>query len=210
MIKKLLEKLKAIVKNWWNKPIEKRGFCAVLFGKETATVCVILFVGGILSGLSLLVLQLCSVEIETRENIIGWGCLMMLTYCVYILVPAVRALDAVWKKGLYLLIMPTLFSIVISLSQWLVFLVIGGLICGILCKGFWGGSGVSVPIGGSSSATESESSNYGKLYEGITGDYIQGNHGDDQRITQKLGGGDVLTEKGERYHIDEKGFASKR
>ena len=210
MIKDLFEKLKAFVENWWNKPIEKRGFRAVLFGKETMTVCITLFVGGILLGISLLVLQLCSVEIETRENIIGVGCFIMLVYCAYILVPAVRALNAVWKKVLYLLMMPILFSIVISLSQWLVFLVIGGLICSILCKGFFGGSGVSTPINGSTSTTDSESSNYGKLYEGITGDYIQGLHGDSHRITQDLGGGDVLTEKGERYHIDEKGYASKR
>jgi len=71
------------------------------------------------------------------------------------------------KRGFraVLLIMPILFPIVISLSQWLIFLVIGGLICGVLCKGFFGGSGVSAPIGGSTSTTDSESSNYGKLYD---------------------------------------------
>ena len=210
MLEKLFEKVKALVKVWWNKPIEKRGLRAVLFGEETMTVCIILLVGGILLGVSLLILQLCSVEIKTRENIIGVGCFIMMACCVYILIPAVRALNAVWKKVLYVLLMPILFSIIISLSQWLVFLVIGGLICGILCKGFFGGSGVSVPIGGDTSAAEPTSSNYGKLYEGITGDYIHGDQGDEQRITQNLGGGDVRTETGERYHIDENGYATKR
>lgn len=210
MIKEMFKKFGAFVKEWWNKPIEKRGLIAVLLGKETLTVCLTLFVGGVLLGISLFILQLCSVEIETRENIIGAGVVIMLIYCLYLVVSAIRALDAIWKKALYLLIMPTLFSIVLSLSQLLIFIVIGGLICGILFKGFYGGAGVPIPTGDSSPATTPESSDHGKLYEGISGDYIQGNHGDDQRITQDLGGGDVLTEKGERYHIDEKGYASKR
>ncbi len=208
----MLKKLMTFVKEWVNKPVEKRGFCAVLLGEEMMKVCIILFAGGILLGLSFLILQMCSVEIKTRENIIAIGCFIMLAYCVWLLIPAVKALNAIWKKILFILIIPFIFSIIISLSQWIIFLVIGGLICLGLLKVFFGGSGVSIPTSSNSGNSDlsNNSSDNGRFYAGITGDYIQGNHGDDQRITQRLSDGDVLTEKGERYHIDENGYASKR
>lgn len=199
------------VKDWFLKPVEKRGLRSVLFGQETMLVCIILFVGGIVLGLSLFIMQMCSVEIDTREGIIGFGCTIMMLTCIWLLIPAVKSLNAIWKKIVYVLMMPILFSIVISLTQWLIFLVIGGLICGVLFKGFFGSSGVSVPLGVSNGSDNSKdnSSNYGKFYSGITGDYVQGEHGDDHLIVRDLGGGNVETENGKRYHIDESGHATK-
>lgn len=210
----MFEKILSSVKDFFLRPVEQKGLRAVLFGKDTLTICCVLFIGGIILGLLLLVLQLCSVAIDTREGIVGFGVVVMLFTCIYLLVPAVKALDAIWKKVVYLLLMPMLFSLVITLSQWVIFLVIGGIICYVLFKGFFGSAG-GVSVGGfggggsSGGQSESDSSNYGKFYSGITGDYIQGEHGDDQRITMNLGGGDVQTEKGERYHVDESGHATK-
>ena len=207
----MFEKILNHVKNWFLKPVEKRGLRAVLFGQETMRVCIILLVGGIVLGLSLFIMQMCSVAIDTREGIIGFGCTVMMLACIWLLIPAVKALNAIWKKIVYVLMMPILFSIVISLTQWLIFLVIGGMICGVLFKGFFGGSGISVPtsVSGGSGSPDDNSSSYGKFYSGITGDYVQGEHGDDQRITLDLGGGYVETEKGNRYHIDDSGHATK-
>lgn len=207
----MFEKILSYVKDWFLKPVEKRGLRAVLFGQETMRVCIILLVGGIVLGLSFFIMQMCSVAIDTREGIIGFGCTVMMLACIWLLVPAVKALNAIWKKIVYVLMMPLLFSIIISLAQWLIFLVIGGLICGVLFKGFFGGSGVSVPtsVSGGSGSADDNSSNYGKFHAGISGDYVRGEHGDDQRITMDLGGGNVETEKGNRYHIDENGHATK-
>lgn len=207
----MFETIVNYVKDWFLKPVEKKGLRAVLFGQETLLVCIILLVGGIVLGLSLFIMQMCSVAIDTREGIVGFGCTAMILTCIWLLVPAVKALNAIWKKIIYVLMMPILFSIVLSISQWLIFIVIGGLICGVLFKGFFGGYGGSVPtsIAGGNTSPEDNSSNYGKFYSGISGDYIQGEHGDDQRITMDLGGGNVETEKGNRYHIDESGHATK-
>lgn len=207
----MFETIVNYVKDWFLKPVEKKGLRAVLFGQETLLVCIILLVGGIVLGLSLFIMQMCSVAIDTREGIIGFGCTAMILTCIWLLVPAVKALNAIWKKIIYVLMMPILFSIVLSISQWLIFIVIGGLICGVLGKGFFGTSGSIPPVGGSVSTgnADDNSSNYGKFYSGISGDYIQGEHGDDQRITMDLGGGNVETEKGNRYHIDESGHATK-
>lgn len=207
----MFETIVNYVKDWFLKPVEKKGLRAVLFGQETLLVCIILLVGGIVLGVSLFIMQMCSVAIDTREGIVGFGCTAMMLTCIWLLVPAVKALNAIWKKIIYVLMMPILFSIVLSISQWLIFIVIGGLICGVLFKGFFGGYGGSVPtsIAGGNTCPENNSSNYGKFYSGISGDYIQGEHGDDQRITMDLGGGNVETEKGNRYHIDESGHATK-
>lgn len=204
----MLQNLWFSIKDWFLRPVEQRGMRSVLFGPETKKFCIALFVTGIVAGLSLLVMQMCSVDIDTRENITVVLFLLGLTYSLKYVVMAVKALNTVWKKVVYILIVPMLISLVITISQWLIMLVIGGLILSVLFKGF--------SIGGffgeksSDKAKDAFSEGHVTLQKGTFGEeYILGNNGESLTVSRHVDDHTVQTNDGAYFDVSSSGAAKK-
>lgn len=199
------------ITEWWNAP-QKKDFKSLLFGKETLRFIMYVLITSFLVMCVMLFVQMSSsIEQETENTVALIGVSAISLVGLWKAVANMRMLKWGWEKFAYACIAVVLGYLIFQLSMYLFVAFIIYLVCCFLGMAnfnlvkelFPGG----LPAGGGDESNESP--NYGNFYHGTTSDYIQGQNGNDLRITDDLGGGDVRTENGERYHIDNNGFAKK-
>lgn len=190
----------------------KKSFKSLLFGKETLRFIVSVLVVSFVVMCVMFVVQMSSVEPETEDTIALIGVIIITLVGLYKAGLNMRMLEGVWEKFAYFCIAAILGYLIFQLSMFLFVAFIIYLVCSFFGLAKFDLVKALFP-GRSQNAEESDadkSPDYGNFHHGVTGDYIQGQNGTDLRITDDLGGGDVRTEDGQRYHIDEDGFARKR
>ena len=198
------------LRKWWNAPHEKKNLLHVLFGKETLQFVITVLIASFLVACMMFIVQMSSVEKEIENTIAFIGVSIISMLGLWRAISNMRKLKEVWEIIVYAFVAVILGYFIFQLSM---LLFIGFIIYLVAC--FFGLANFNLVkelFPGKSLSMENDtpnSSNYGNFYHGTTGDYIQGQNGTDLRITDDLGGGDVRTENGERYHIDDNGFARK-
>lgn len=205
-----MEKNTSKIMEWWNAP-QKTSFKKLLFGKETLRFIITVLITSFLVMCVMFIVQMSSLGRETEETFALIGVSIISLVGLWRAVSNMRMLNGGLEKFAYACIAVGLGYLIFQFSM---FLFVAFVIYLILC--FLGFAKIDIVKdlfkagamnGGGSESVESP--DYGNFYHGATGDYIQGQNGNDLRITDDLGGGNVRTENGERYHIDDDGFAKK-
>ena len=205
-----MEKKPFKITEWWNVS-QRKSFKDLLFGKETLRFILTVLITSFLVMCVMFVVQMSSLEQETEDSIAFIGVSVISLVGLWGAAANMRMLEGIFEKFAYACIAAVLGYLMFQFSIILFIAFIIYLICAFfgmakldLVKDLFS---VKTTNGGEDEVRESP--NYGKLHNGITGDYIQGQNGVSLRVTDDLGGGDVRTENGERYHIDDNGFAKK-